>query len=250
MLRIHASYHKCLTMYFLKTAAATFNKTSFSIKDKYKHFESIEGLFYNTNHHYYLSSTNGFAINIDNLKQDFRITRFIRDPRDLIISGYFYHKRGAEPWFRFKNPTNQYWSAINGNIPEKIPVDISYSEYLNTLPIKEGLKAEIDFRKYHFESMRQWQEDDRIKLFKYEDIINNQIGTFEDIANHLEIKGLNKSKFLFFAKRYALRKNSKNKHVRNPNPNQWKDYFDTDLNNYFIKNYGDILERYDYDKAF
>ena len=93
MIRIHASYHKCLTMYFLRTANAALNTLSFSRKKQYEHFESIQGLFYNTMKQYYLCSINNFAPNIEKINGDFRLSRFVRDPRDLIVSGYFYHKK-------------------------------------------------------------------------------------------------------------------------------------------------------------
>ena len=71
------------------------NKSIFGSKEKYHHFAAIEGVFYNTYHRYELSSTNGFAVEVERLTSDFRISRFVRDPRDLVVSGYHYHKRGA-----------------------------------------------------------------------------------------------------------------------------------------------------------
>lgn len=246
MIRIHASYHKCLTMYFLRTANAALNKISLSRKKRYEHFESIQGLFYNTMHQYYLCSINGFAPDIEKINGDFRLSRFVRDPRDLIVSGYFYHKKGAEPWFRFKDPTEQYWAAINGHVPTKIPPGDSFAEYLNKFNESDGLMIEMEFRKYHLDSMRQWTEDPRIKTFRYEDIISNQAGAFSEILEHLEIKNLEKRKLMFFAKRYAIQNRTNDKHIRNPKASQWRKYFTPEMNKNFVEAYGDILERYGY----
>lgn len=249
MIRIHASYHKCLTMYFFRTANAGLNKLALSRKKKYEHFESIQGVFYNQMQDYYLCSINNFAPKLENIQSDFRITRFIRDPRDLIVSGYFYHKRGAEPWFRFKNPTEAYWSAINGHVPDNMPKSDSFAEYLNRFNESDGMLKEMEFRKYHLESMRQWPEDPRIKTFKYEDVILDQVGTFSKILDHLEIDNFEKKKLLFFANKYALKNRTQDNHIRDPKAGQWKTYFTPEMNAHFVREYGDILDRYAYPKA-
>lgn len=248
MIRIHASYHKCLTMYFLRTANAALNTFAFSRKKQYEHFESIQGLFYNKMNQHYLCSINSFAPKLEKINGDFRLTRFIRDPRDLIVSGYFYHKKGAEPWFRFKGPTEEYWGAINGHVPEDLPPEDSFAEYLNKLDESHGLMMEMEFRKHHLESMRQWPEDPRIKTFRYEDVISDQVGAFSEILEHLQIKGWEKRKLLFFAKKYALQNRKKDNHIRDPKAEQWRKYFTPKMNKYFVQEYGDILERYGYQK--
>lgn len=246
MIRIHASYHKCLTKYFLRTANASLNTLGISRKKQYEHFESIQGVFYNTMHQYYLCSINNFAPALDKINQDFRLSRFIRDPRDLIVSGYFYHKKGAEPWFRFKDPTAEYWAAINGHVPINLTPGDSFADALNKVNESEGLLMEMEFRKFHLESMRQWPEDPRIKIFRYEDIISNQVGAFSELLDHLEIKGLTKRKFMFFANRYALQNRTNDSHIRDPKANQWRTYFTPQMNTIFVEAYGDILEKYGY----
>jgi len=216
-------------------------------KDRYRHFESIEGVFYNNLDKYTVLSTNNFAIEPVRIKGDFRISRFVRDPRDLIVSGYFYHLRGAEPWFRMKNPTAKYWEPLNGNVPEAMPADLSFSEYLQGLSKEEGLLAEIEFRKYHLESMRNWPLDSRIKLFAYEDILGNEEKVFGEILAHYECSSLMQQAAKFFARKYRYRPNTSSKrHIRNPAPGQWKEHFTPKVKACFERNYGDILELYNY----
>ena len=160
----------------------------------------------------------------------------------------FIIKRGAEPWFRFNDPTEEYWSAINGHVPTNLPSGDSFAEYLSKLNESDGLIEEMKFRKYHLESMRLWPEDSRIKTFRYEDVILDQVGAFSQILEHLEIKNLEKRKLLFFAKKYALKNRKNDKHIRNPKAGQWRTYFTPEMNKNFVKEYGDILDRYGYSK--
>lgn len=246
MLRIHSSFHKCLTTYYMRVMDALFNRIKPG-KRGYRHYESIEGVFYNNVERYTVNSVNGFAVKIENLKKDFRISRFIRDPRDLIISGYYYHKRGAEPWFRFKSPTPKYWEPINGFVPENIPPDVSFAEFLEKLPKEDGLIAEIQFRKYHLESMRQWDHDDRIRIYRYEDIIGNEAAIFSDIFQFYQLSAIDCKLGVWLARRYAIRNlKSDNKHIRNPMPGQWKEHFTPRVMAYFDQHYGDLVESLGY----
>lgn len=215
---------------------------------RYEHFESIQGRFYNNLKRYKILSTNGFAVDTDALpnNEDFRISRFIRDPRDLVISGYFYHLRGAEPWFRFKKPSNQYWEPINGNVPSGMPPGISYSDYLQSLSKEDGLIAEIEFRKFHIESMSQWPDDLRIKTFRYEKIIGNETATFDELFKFYEVSRLERSVGVMLAKKYAAKPKSKNKHIRNYLPGQWKEHFTPKVSAYFNERHADILEALKY----
>jgi len=248
MLRIHASFHKCLTMYYMRVMNSLFNKIKLG-KRGYKHYESIEGVFYNDVGRYTINSVNGFAVNIGYLRDDFRISRFIRDPRDLIISGYYYHKRGAEPWFRFTYPTLKYWEPINGFIPIGMPKDISYAAYLEKLPKEEGLIAEIQFRKFHLESLRNWVQDERIKVYKYEDILGNEAAVFSDIFRFYQLPKFDRILGVALAKRYALNNVKRDvKHIRNPIPGQWKEHFTPKVKAYFDQRYGDLFELLGYPK--
>lgn len=234
-------------MYYMNVMNGLYNPSRL-IAPRYEHFESIEGRFYNNVTRFRIVSTNGFAININSLPedQDFRITRFVRDPRDLIISGYFYHRKGAEPWFRFTNPTNKYFEPINGNTPSSIPPGKSYSEFLQSISKEEGLIAEIEFRKYHLESLRYWADDPRIKIFRYEEIMGNEIQTFDEIFKFYEVSSLERKMGLMLAKKYAAKPGKKNKHIRNHSSGQWKEHFTPKVNAYFNDLYGDTLELLSY----
>ena len=225
------------------------NTNRLSRRTAYEHFESIEGLVYNRAKRHTLISSNGFAIEPSRFSGEYKITRFIRDPRDLIVSGYFYHLAGSEPWFLMKNPTPSYWAAINGCVPSQMPGNVSYSEYLQSLSPEEGLLAEIEFRKHHLESMRKWPEaDPNIILFKYEDIVGNEVEVFSEIFNFMEFTSWQKWRGIKLVKKYSLNgKKVKSKHIRNPKSGQWKDHFTAKVSKTFNDQYMDILKMYAYD---
>ncbi len=233
-------------MYFLKVMTRLYNPTRF-VRPRFRHFEAIEGEFYNHVSNYRVTSTNGFAIHLPSLNGDFRISRFVRDPRDLIVSGYFYHLRGAEPWFRFSNPSNKYWEPINGHTPVNMPSGVSYSEYLQGLSKEQGLLAEMEFRKNHLQSMREWPEDDpRIRVFRYEEILGNERQTFEDLLRFYEVTPMEIRAGGWMAQRYALKSGRTGKHVRNPAPGQWREHFSKAVIDHFSEQYGDLLDRLKY----
>ncbi|MEO1118739.1 MAG: sulfotransferase domain-containing protein [Pseudomonadota bacterium] len=239
MIRVHATLHKCLTMYYLRVMRGALNRPW--RRPQFDHVESIQGLFYNRLHDLRVISCSGFAVDTTRLGEDFRIVRFVRDPRDLIVSGYFYHRRGAEPWFRFRGPTDAYWSAINGRVPAAMPDDLTYAEYLESLSVEDGLLAEIEFRAAHLESLRDWPRDDRIRLYRYESILGNERETFEDIADFYELSRGEKARMSRLAHRFRSARRTDDPHIRDPRPGQWQAHFTPRVTQHFDREYGDLI---------
>ncbi len=92
---IHCAYHKCMIVYIKLVFTPLFNGMLLSRFGRYRHFRSNINAFYTYLGHYRLLSLNNHCPDLNKLG-DFRMTRFIRDPRDLIISGYFYHQNCNE----------------------------------------------------------------------------------------------------------------------------------------------------------
>jgi len=148
-----------------------------------------------------------------------------------------------------KNPTPKYWEPLNGNVPKAQPDHLSYAEYLTSLDKEAGLLAEIEWRKHHFASMRNWLNDERVKLFRYEDILGNEVKVFEEIMDHYEMNGLTLKRVKHLADKYRFKSGGrKDKHIRNPQPKQWKEHFTPKVEAVFNEQYGDILELYGYQK--
>ena len=152
---IHCAYHKCLTVYFRRVMDAVFNRC-LPWSAGYRHFNSHLHDFLAGYGDLRVASVNNRALEPDSLGPC-RISRFLRDPRDLVVSGYFYHRRGAEPWVTMANPTDEDWYFAAGVVPEGLrAAGGSFADYLQAIPEEEGLLAELEFRASHFESMARW----------------------------------------------------------------------------------------------
>lgn len=244
--RIHCSYHKCLTVYYGKTMRDLYNKR-FRRRGGYRHFNSSIDDFYQYLPDLYVASVNNHYLDRDRLG-NYRISRFVRDPRDLVISGYFYHRCGAEDWCTIKEPKESDWAVVNGCLPAAIRTGESFAECLGRLPQEDGLIAEIDFRYNHFRSMAQWPtQDPRILLFKYEDILGNEQQVFSKLLKFYEVPWLER----FFGARIAVnysagRQKKGMRHIRNPEPQQWKKYFTPKVEAYFMDAHGALLKQLGY----
>ena len=230
---IHCSYHKCLTVYFGRIMDAVFNRC-LPWSRGYRHYNSHLEDFYNGFDKHRITSINNRVLDLERLGR-FRISRFIRDPRDLVVSGYFYHRRGAEDWAAIESPTAADWYFAHGFVPEGLRgMGSSFSQYLQSLPEEEGLLAELEFRKLHFESMVAWpSEHPDIVTYRYEDIIGNEEEVFRDLFEFLGLSPIERRLATWFAHRYSIRKRAADPHVRNPTSGQWRAHFTPLVKRYF-----------------
>lgn len=251
--RAHCGYHKCLTMYsrmVYKRACQIYRLTQGFIPGRptgFQHFFHRIEAFYNEANQYGISSLSGHKPDLDRF-EDIRIVRFVRDPRDLMVSSYYYHKRGAEPWSNLVNPINSDWMVVNGQVPADLPMNQSLSGYLSEVSTDKGLQAEMEFRQFHFQSMMQWPEDDpRVLLFRYEDILGREPEVFEQIFDFYQLPKLTGSAARYYAGKYRLGKAEvKKDHIRNAKSQQWRDLFSPELKEAFNLKYAPLLQRYGY----
>lgn len=244
--RAHCGYHKCLTVYSKRIS----RKTSFvanPFSKQFRHFfHRLDEFYYDCNQHS-ISSVSGHCLDLERF-DDIKAVHVIRDPRDLLVSGYFYHKRAAEDWCEYLNSNNNDWKIVNASVPDGIPANISFGEYLNQETTETGLISEFEFRRLHFEAMLKWPVNDaRVLTVKYEDILGNEPEVFRKIYDFYEFPFHVKQAAVFFANRYSSKsKFRKSSHIRNSQHGQWKELFSNDLNDRFVELYGDLLDKYDY----
>jgi sulfotransferase family protein len=245
-IRVHAGYHKCLSEYAKKVYRRTCENPVLR-NSSFKHYYHRHDAFYADCARHTITSISGHCVELERF-DDIRVVRFIRDPRDLLVSGYFYHKRGAEHWCALGNATDMDWKMVNGAVPPTLPTDTSLTYYLNQVPLEEGLLAELEFRRHHFDSMLSWPErDPRVRLFRYEDILGNEAAVFGEIFDFYGFSYPAR----FVAKRYAHKyragsRSSKKKHIRNPNAGQWRQYFTPRIHRVFNEQFSHLLDRYNY----
>jgi hypothetical protein len=250
-IRVHAGYHKCLTKFTKQVynglCKHRFRKRRLSSVKRFRHFFHRLDHFYDQCQQFDICSISGNYIDLDRF-EDIRVVRVIRDPRDLIISAYYYHKRAAEPWTKLANPTDEDWKLVRGAVPANLPTNTSLTKYLNEVSLEEGLHAEIEFRKYHYQSMLEWPENDpRVILLRYEDIIGNEVRTFWKILSFFGFSLPTRVIGSRLAKRFSSKsKHAVVQHIRNPNSGQWREHFTPGLTKRFNELYGDVLNRYGY----
>ncbi len=242
---VHCSYHKCLTKYFHKVASTVFNRVLVAGAG-YRHFNSRLDAFLAEVGDLRLASLNNHALDPDRLG-DVRISRFVRDPRDLVVSGYFYHQNGSERWTTVEGPTDRDWEVVNGHVPDGVG-SRSYAAFLREATVEEGLIAEIQFRAHHFASMRAWPEDDpRIRVYRYEDVLGHEREVFADILGFYGLASPVRVLGSVLADRFsASRAQRRTGHIRDPQPQQWREHFTPRVHRYFEEHAGDLLARHGY----
>ena len=213
----------------------------------YRHYNSHVDDFYDGFSERRVASVNNRALDLERLG-GFRISRFVRDPRDLVVSGYFYHRRGAEAWVNIETPTHEDWIFANGFVPRGLEAaGTSFAKYLQSIPEEEGLLAELEFRKHHLDSMTRWpaQHPDII-TYRYEEIVGDEARVFRELFAFYGLSPLERTLGNFFAKRYAIRRLAADPHVRNPASGQWRKHFTPRVQQAFDAQYGDLVKQLGY----
>lgn len=244
---VHCAYHKCLTVYYRRVMDAVFNRC-LPWSGGYRHFNSDIDAFLDGFASCRVATVNNRALDLDRLGE-FRLTRFIRDPRDLVVSGYFYHRRGAEPWCTMENPTDDDWEFANGSVPLGLrEAGGSFAAYLQSLSEEDGLLAELEFRRPHFRSMAEWPASHPdIRLFRYEEILGRELEVFGEIFDHYGLTWLERRLGLFFAERHSLaRRRARDPHIRNPSSGQWRNRFTARVREAFDAEWADLIVRLGY----
>ncbi len=229
---VHFSYHKCLTVYYsrvMKLLSKEFNIG-------YKHFNSnitefINYLPKNTNKSKkYILGLNGHNNDIPfDTFPNYKGSHFIRDPRDLIVSGYKYHLWTQESWcnnsnFNWKNIINHpYFLEYVAKDKNELPHNISYKNYLNKFDKETGIILELIRLQPHLTKMQTWNfNNSNIIEKKYEDIIGNEIECFRDIFVHYGFCPEMITRGLQIVEMYSLKNRPKtDKHIRKGLSSQW-----------------------------
>ena len=170
-------------------------------------------------------------------------THLIRDPRDMIISGYYYHLWCNEIWC--KQPVDDF----NGK---------SYQEVLNSLSLENGISFEMSNRfKKTASSMVNWNyKNPYILELKFEEIINDIDQHFIRIFQHygfneketeIAMKIVDSCKFEKITGRLQGEENPTN-HYRKGIVGDWKNHFNESHKHLFKELYPGLLEKLGYEQ--
>lgn len=191
----------------------------------------------------------------------------IRDPRDVIVSGYLYHRRTSEAWcvntdFDATPPVSfpqvpysqehrpeawkaAYLESLGGR---------SYQEHLLALPQEEGLLFEMaHYGAWTVESMLAWdyRQADVLEV-KFEDVMSDYDATFRTIFAHLGFSRSRLEAGLRVAAKHDLSRKSDREvramaHVSSKRPGKWQAYFTKKHRVAFREQFGDALIRLGYE---
>lgn len=167
-------------------------------------------------------------------------SHIIRDPRDVIVSGYFYHLKGVEKWSVAPRPD------LGGK---------SYQEHLAAIGQEEGLLFEMTHTaKFTIERMSAWDySNPHILELKYEDLIKEYEHHFRRIFSFYGFSGQDLEKCLAIADRHNINKLSDEKiaqvpHIHSREPSRWKNHFTARHKELFKELFGDVLVKLGYEK--
>lgn len=169
---------------------------------------------------------------------NYRGLHMVRDPRDVIVSGCFYHQKSHEAWLHEGRP------ELGG---------LSYQQKINSY---ESLDDRILFEMEHagmfsVQEMLAWDYNDASFFeVKYEDLMaDSDLQLFHQVYSFLGFPGQNIPRMLEISYRNCLfsgrLKNST--HIRSGKARQWEKHFAAAHRARFLELFGDALQRLGYE---
>ncbi len=116
--------------------------------------------------------TNARIEEYDTLPEDRHTVETIRDPRDIVVSGYFSHRNS-----HVTKALGITWHELFG-----------HRERLLELDVHEGILEEIDFSGYFLDHMSTWDYSrPEVIVLRMEDMLADQLGHWTRIFEHLDL---------------------------------------------------------------
>ena len=160
----------------------------------------------------------------------FKGSHMVRDPRDMVISGYFYHKWTTERWVRMPGRMDgKDWGRSDWR-------GWTYHDILNSVDQEEGLAIEIHRASAGvLHRINSWDYDDpRFHEMQYRNVIADEDAAFATMFTHYGFtpKAVERSvemarefSFKNVTKRDVGEKSRGKSHLRSGQPGEWSQYF-------------------------
>lgn len=170
-----------------------------------------------------------YSFPLENLKKSKKIL-LIRDPRDILVSHYFSIKNSHEV------PTGKQGMEIL-ELRQKAQ-NIEINDYV----LQQSKNFQDLFTRFSI-----IEEDNLLKVFRYEDIIFNKEQWIEDMLNFLEFN-LSKETIKNISNKYDIfpEKEDPNKHIRKVTPGDFNDKLKADTITQLNIDFSKILLKYNY----
>jgi hypothetical protein len=233
---VHCSHHKVGTVWFRRVLSALVD--AYDLRLQACRGEPIEAetdiAFYRTVRRFNRAGLGG---------RPFRGSHVIRDPRDVVVSGYFYHLWTDEQWAH--------------RVDEHAWGGLSYQAYLNSVDRRQGVLAEIKRAAgASLRDMATWDyaQPEFIEL-RYEDLIADEVATFTRLFQFYGLDDEAVGIGLAGVERHSIRsrptttdaEDGPKRHVRSGRAGQWQDLFGPEHVALFKELTGDLLVRLGYE---
>ena len=235
LLRMGFCHHKCGTVYLYRifTEICKIKELNFIIIEGSRSVPKTENSF--------LFFYNGLYQNhiIQPALKNYRGFHIIRDPRDIIVSGYFSHKNS--------HSTNNIWGE------EYL---IAHRKWLNDVSKDEGLMEEIKIG-YALNKISNWNfHDPNIFEIQFESLVTNPFQVLSQVFNFIQIE-IGQGELENIIKKYSFENMTRGRkpgeedqmhHFRKGTSGDWKNYFTKDHVELFKEKWGNLLIKLGYEK--
>ncbi len=162
---------------------------------------------------------------------------FRRDPRDLLISAGFYHKRSKEPQLHIAS------KQFGGK---------TYQEYVNSMEtMQDVFLFELENSAgYNIQQMGEWDYNRGFLELTYEDLVHPEGGKrFRKAIDSWPLPTLDKNLLEHLFNYYSLfnPRAQKNQHARDPRSRQFEDHFNDELQQAFDKRFAGLPKKLGYE---
>jgi hypothetical protein len=252
---LHFGYHKCLTLFYVRLMKGLSAEFGFGWHPVYDDVAAFAHAVHGSPEERVVLLTDTDDIGWDDLPE-YRASHVIRDPRDIVVSGYFYHLWTKEAW---AHSTDFDWASLKRLAAFDLvepdarlrPDHVSYQTYLNTLDVERGMLMEMVSRYRTFEQMMRWDfNNPRVLELRYEDFIGNEVGSCARLFDHYGFAPRLRERGLALVEQLGLNNQAKKErsHVRSGDSGQWRTHFTPRINEVFKQQHGDLLIRLGYER--
>ncbi|MCP3932127.1 MAG: hypothetical protein GY705_23895 [Bacteroidetes bacterium] len=175
----------------------------------------------------------------------------IRHPKDIVISGYFYHKKGSESWNT--DPLLSPWinklsfeldHILSDEEKKLLNPLICYQQLLEALSFEKGMMVEMVWLKYiHTFNPIPYYQSPIIQTYRFEDIVEKPVDSIRQICNFWQ---LSEEETEYYCHRADHYDRNPNYPIRNRSAYQYKEYFNDELNAFFAHHFHKVVNRLDY----